>query len=74
LELQDYDLASKEKHRLEEKQRQVRKEMEKTKFKYRPVFFEETYDDLTGELIYRYNGTYWDLRNNMKFDKFYDIY
>jgi hypothetical protein len=74
LEMQDYELASREKHRLEEKQRQTRREREKNKFKYKPLFFEETYDDLTGELIYQYNGTYWDLRNNKKFDKFYDIY
>jgi hypothetical protein len=74
LELQDYDLASKEKHRLEEKQRQTRKEREKSKFKYKPLFFEETYDDLSGELIYLYNGTYWELRDNKKFDKFYNIY
>jgi hypothetical protein len=74
LEMQDYELASKEKHRLEEKQRQTRKIREKSKFKYKPVFFEETYDDLTGELIYLYNGTYWDLRNSKKFEKFYNIY
>lgn len=74
LEMQDYDKAAAEKHRLEEKQRTTRKEREKKKMKYKPLYFEESYDDLTGELVYLYKGDYFEDRENMKFDKFYDIY
>lgn len=74
LEYQDYEKAAAEKNRLEEKQRQTRKEREKTKFKYKPIYFEETYDDLSGELIYLYKGGYWEDRKNKRFEKFYKIY
>jgi len=74
LEYQDYDKAASEKHRLEEKQRNTRKEREKTKFKYKPIYFEETYDDLSGELIYIYKGGYFEDRKNKRFEKFYDIF
>ena len=74
LDMQEYNLAAAEKHRLEEKQRKTRKESEKMKIKYKPVFFEESYDDLTGDLVYLYKGNYWNERNNKCFEKFYDIY
>lgn len=74
LENQDIDLAAKEKHRLEEKQRARRKENEKNKIKHRPLYFEETYDDVSGELIYKYNGNYFNDRKARKFDKFLDIF
>lgn len=74
LEAQNYELAASEKHRLEEKQRTVRKEREKTKYKYQPIYFEETYDDLSGELIYLYKGGYFEDRKKKDFSKFYEIY
>ena len=39
LENGDFDLASKEKHRLEEKQRAVRRYMEKNGLKHKPKYF-----------------------------------
>lgn len=74
LEIQNIDMAGKEKHRLEEKQRATRKEREKNKLHYKPIYFEETYDDLTGELIYMYKGGYFEDRQRKDFSKFYDIY
>ena len=74
LENQEIDLASSEKHRLEEKQRIRRKENEKLKIKHKPLYFEETYDDLTGELIYKYTGHYFEDRAEKKFNKFLDLY
>lgn len=74
LEVQDLDMASSEKHRLEEKQRKKRKENEKKKIKHTPLYFEEEYDDLTGELIYKYKGGYFEDRKARKFDKFSELY
>ncbi len=75
LESHDYDLAAKEKHRLEEKQRKVRKEKEKNKsFKHIPMYFTETYDDLTSDLIFVYNERYWDDKAQKNFSHFPDIY
>jgi len=74
LENQEIDMASSEKHRLEEKQRARRKENEKKKIKHKPLYFEETYDDMTGELIYKYTGNYFEDRAAKKFDKFLDLF
>ncbi len=74
LEHQDIDLATREKLRLEDKQRVRRKENEKLKVKHQPLYFEETYDDLTGEMIYRYKGNYFDDRAAKRFDQFLDLY
>jgi len=74
LENQEIDLASNEKHRLEEKQRSRRKENEKLKIKHKPIYFDETYDDDTGELIYLYKGNYFEDRAAKKWDKFIDLY
>ena len=74
LEEQNMTLAGEEKNRLEEKQRDTRKIREKQGIKYKPMYFEETYDDLTGEVIYLYTGSYWENRYNRDFSKFYNIY
>jgi hypothetical protein len=74
LENQDIDLASSEKHRLEEKQRASRKNMEKNHTVYKPMYFEETYDELNGELVYRYCRDYWKDRESKNFSHFPDIY
>ncbi len=74
LEMQDYDKAAAEKLRLEEKQRATRKEREKNKVKVKPIYFQETYDDVTGELVYLYKGGYFEDRKKKDFSKFYDIY
>jgi len=74
LERQDIELASKEKLRLEEKQRGRRKDEENHKRIYKPLYFTETYDDLTGELVYIYSRDYWEDKKNGKLDHFFDIY
>lgn len=74
LENQELDKAAREKYRLEEKQRAKRKEKEKLKIKQKPLYFDEIYDDMTGELIYKYKGDYFKDRNEKKFDKFPDIF
>jgi hypothetical protein len=74
LENQDLDLANKEKLRLEEKQRTKRKELEKKKQKQKPMYFNETYDDSTGDLIYLYTRDYWKDRKEKNFSHFPDIY
>ena len=63
MEYQELDKAADEKHRLEEEQRARAKKYKADGFIPRPLFFEETYDDLSGELIYKYKGNYWDMRN-----------
>ena len=60
--------------RIEEKQRRARKEQETKKFVYKPMYFKEVYDDLTGELNYQYCRDYWDDMKNGKIDHFPDIY
>jgi hypothetical protein len=74
LEMQDIDMAGKEKHRLEEKQRSTRKHRETNKISYKPIYFQETYDDLSGELIYMYKGGYFEDRQKKDFSKFKEIY
>ena len=68
MEYQDIDKAGDEKHRLEEEQRARARQYKKDGFIPKPLYFEETYDDLTGELIYKYKGNYWDMRYNHQFD------
>jgi hypothetical protein len=74
MENQEIDEAGEEKHRLEEKQRAAAKKMKKDGIIPQPLYFEETYDDISGELIYKYKGGYWEDRKNKKFDKFPDIF
>ena len=68
MEYQDFDKAGDEKNRLEEEQRARAKQYKKDGFIPRPIYFDETYDDLTGELIYKYKGNYWDKRYKHQFD------
>jgi hypothetical protein len=75
LEKHENELAASEKHRLEEKQRKKRKENEKNKnYKHIPMYFTETYDDITGDLVYVYNNQYWQDKANKNFTHFPEIY
>lgn len=76
LERGDLELASSEKSRLEEKQRKKRKEKEgnNKNYKHQPMFFNEVYDDFTGELVYIYNGRYWEDRMNKKYENYPDLF
>lgn len=61
LENGDMKLAVFEKNRLEEKQRDVRKYMEKNNLLHRPSYFEEWVNpDDGGQIYYRYNYQYWE--------------
>ena len=68
MEYQDIDKAGDEKHRLEEEQRARARQYKKDGFIPKPLYFDETYDDLTGELIYKYKGNYWDMRYKHQFE------
>jgi hypothetical protein len=67
MESQKIDEAAIEKERLENKQRNARKIDQKNGVIHKPIFFDETYDDITGELIYVYKGNYFDKRNSHDF-------
>jgi len=58
----EYDLAAKEKHRLEENQRARRREREARGEEFIPAWFSKTTCEITGEQYWRFNGKYWDLR------------
>ena len=68
------DLAATEKHRIEEKQRARRKLEAKNKIVYKPLYFNETYEDLTGELVYLFSRNYWEDKKNNNLDHFPDIF
>ena len=59
LERGDLKKAASEKFRLEEKQRAARKEREKHKVIYKPLYFKESTDPETGEKFFRFNNQYW---------------
>lgn len=60
LENGDMKLASFEKNRLEEKQRAVRRYMEKNNLEYKPVYFEEKFNPDDNQNYFMYNGTYFE--------------
>jgi hypothetical protein len=61
LENGDLKLAADEKHRLEEKQRAIRRYNEKHKIEYRPKYFEEWKNpDDPDQVYYKYNGKYFE--------------
>lgn len=74
MEYQKIDEAAQEKIRLEEKQRKERKKNEKEGIKPTPRYFEETYDDITGELVYQYKGNYFENRRNHNFKNLPDLF
>ena len=74
MEYQKIVEAGIEKNRLEEKQRAKRKENEKNGVHPLPRYFEETYDDITGELIYKYKGNYFEDRKNHNFKDIPDLF
>ena len=61
LENGEMTLAADEKTRLEEKQRSVRKYMEKKKIEHKPSYFEEWKNPDDNDVVYyRYNNLYWE--------------
>lgn len=62
LEEGDLMKATEEKHRLEEKQRKLRKEKEQNGIHHKAKYFEEYFDDESGEKSYKYCRDYWQDR------------
>lgn len=60
----NFDEAIKEKDRLEQKQRAVRKEKEKNNIHHQPRFFTEEIDEIDGSKCFRFTNTYWEKRKN----------
>lgn len=68
------ELASSEKHRLEEKQRARRKLYEATGRVHEPKWFKEIIDPITNEKSFIYTGGYWENRETQNFPDILDIY
>ncbi|CAL9729605.1 oxysterol-binding protein homolog 1 [Monosporozyma unispora] len=69
-----YDEAATEKHRLEEKQRAVRKARDINKEKYHPKYFTLEKDPITQDRIWKFKGDYWNLRKQHKWDESFNIF
>lgn len=54
--------AAAEKHRLEEKQRAIRKQREAQGLHHKPLYFVEYQDEHCGEKSYKFNDVYWEKR------------
>ncbi|KAL6950933.1 hypothetical protein ACO0QE_000215 [Hanseniaspora vineae] len=59
-----YDLAGDEKHRVEEKQRAVRKKREAGNIKYKPKWFVKKVHPVTKAQYWEFTGDYWKRREN----------
>jgi len=70
----NYDRAADEKHRLEEKQRAVRKHREKNNIEYKCKYFEQVLDKYSGEMMYQFNNTYWEKRKGLQYADMPDLY
>ena len=66
LENGDLNLASKEKHNVEEFQRSKRKEREEAGIEWIPRYFEAMTDEVSGDTYYKFNGQYWKDRESGK--------
>jgi hypothetical protein len=75
LEEGDFDRAKNEKHRVEEKQRAVRKQRERMGLEEaNPVYFREIVDEFTGNKAFKFTGEYWKDRETQSWGKLPDIY
>ena len=70
----NYDKAAEEKQKLEEKQRTVRKQMEKMGIEYNPRYFEQVDDLYSGGKMYQFNNTYWKRRKNLDYADLPDLF
>ena len=69
-----YDLAASEKNRLEDKQRQVRKRREEQHIPYKPLYFKEVDDEISGEKKWVYLGNYWPKRKSLDYNDLPDLF
>ncbi|KAJ6151844.1 ATP12 ATPase F1F0-assembly protein [Penicillium chermesinum] len=70
----EYDLAAKEKHRVEEKQRAKRREREAKGEIYQPQWFMRDRCPITGEEFWAHNGKYWASRESKDWSLAQDIF
>lgn len=70
----EYDLASDEKLRVEEKQRAARKRRESTKKPYEPNWFVKSKHPVTGDDYWEFQDEYWKRRRDGKLDNCGDIF
>lgn len=69
-----YDDASKEKDRVEQKQRKARALRQQKDIQYKPVWFVKKKHPATGEGYWEFNGKYWAERANGSFEGVPDIF
>lgn len=69
-----YDDASKEKDRVEQKQRKARSERQNKNVQYKPVWFVKKKHPVTGDGYWEFNGKYWSERANGSFEGVPDIF
>ncbi|CCE64287.1 hypothetical protein TPHA_0H00770 [Tetrapisispora phaffii CBS 4417] len=69
-----YDYAAEEKHRLEEKQRAVRKLREENSEVYEPRWFKREFDPYTNAMNWKFVGDYWSKRKEHQLTDEYDIF
>lgn len=74
MEQADFDRGAEEKHRLEEKQRAARKQLEVLGVHHHPRYFRETIDSVNGESCYEFNNTYWQKRKALDYADMPDLY
>ncbi|EDO18065.1 hypothetical protein Kpol_1045p52 [Vanderwaltozyma polyspora DSM 70294] len=70
----EYDLAADEKHRLEEKQREAKREREDSNADYKPKWFINTVHPVTKMKYWKPKEDYWICRNNHDFKRCPDIF
>lgn len=70
----EYDKASEEKNRVEEKQRAARMQREMKGEVYKPFFFRKAKHPITGEEFWEYEGKYWEERMEGKLKNYKDIF
>lgn len=74
MELGNYEVASSEKLRLEEKQRAARRVLAEQGRKWHPRWFRRTVDEETGLEIWKYTDEYWPSRDSNDFRDVPDIF
>lgn len=74
LENGDLTLANSEKHRLEERQRAVRKYREQNNIEWTPSYFEKYIDSETGLEEYRYINDYWEDKAQQNWSHLPDLF
>ncbi|CEP60020.1 OSBP family protein LALA0_S01e01200g [Lachancea lanzarotensis] len=69
-----YDDAAKEKDRVEQKQRAARKRLEKANKEHVPNWFKQVQHPITKKNFWQFNGDYWQVRKDKKFEHLPDIF